>query len=139
MLVAAVVAGAVATAAGAFIYSSSDLRSRNAHLADQVSVAVDSALSHQSFYLQDVADMVGVHDDADTEEFSRYARVRNGNDASVVLVRWLRRSPSGRLLPPHEAGPHPILLERPAADALARAERNAAGARAAVVGRANAS
>src|SRR3954447_10321039 len=114
LLVAAVLVGAVATAVGAFIYGSADLKSRNAHLADRASLAVSTALSHEAFYLEDVADMVGVHDDADVQEFSRYARVRNGTDSSVLLVRWLRRSPSGKLLPPHDAGPRPVLLDRPA-------------------------
>jgi len=139
LLVVAVIAGAVATAAGSFVYGSAELRSRNAHLADRASFAVEAALSHKSFYLQDVADMVGVHDDADTEEFSRYARVRNGNDPSVLLVRWLRRSPSGRLLPPYEAGPRPILLERVAGPRLERAEHKAAGAGSPVVEGANTS
>jgi diguanylate cyclase (GGDEF)-like protein len=139
LLVAAVLVGAVATAAGAFIYGSADLKSRNAHLADRASLAVNAALSHEAFYLEDVADMVGVHDDADVQEFSRYARVRNGTDSSVLLVRWLRRSPSGKLLPPHDAGPRPVLLDRPALRGLAQAERNATQAKARVVAAATSS
>jgi len=57
-----------------------------------------------------VADMVGVHDDADKAEFSRYARVRGRNEASVISVEWLRRSPTGRLVPPRDIGPNPLLV-----------------------------
>jgi diguanylate cyclase (GGDEF)-like protein len=107
------VACTAAAAIGARWYGSDDLHKRNARLADHASSALRSALAHKTYYLQDVADMVGVHDDADAEEFSRYSRVRDGADRTVLLVQWLRRSPSGRLLPPRETGPRPILLRSP--------------------------
>jgi hypothetical protein len=112
-LVAALVAGTAAGAVGARWYGSTELHHRNARLADRASSVMTSALAHRAYYLQDVADMVGVHDDADVGEFSRYARVRRGNDGSVLFIRWLRRSPTGRLLPPREAGPDPVLLTSP--------------------------
>jgi diguanylate cyclase (GGDEF)-like protein len=71
---------------------------------------IGEALHARAYYLQDVADMVGVHDDADATEFSRYARVRGRNEQAILGVQWLRRSPSGRLQPPKETGPDPILV-----------------------------
>ncbi|CAN5581039.1 hypothetical protein BH20ACT18_BH20ACT18_09310 [soil metagenome] len=53
--------------------------------------------------------MVGVHDDADVNEFSRYARVRGRDEQAVVAVQWIRRSPDGRLEPPRDVGPEPVL------------------------------
>ena len=70
---------------------------------------IGEAVRGRTYYLEDVADMVGVHDDADAKEFSRYAPVRGRNEGSVVGVQWLRRSPSGRLQPPREIGAEPIL------------------------------
>src|SRR4051812_48475156 len=61
--------------------------------------------------------MVGVHDDADATEFSRYARVRGRNEHAVLGVQWLRRSPTGRLQPPEETGPNPILVPGSQGDA----------------------
>ena len=72
--------------------------------------------------------MVGVHDDADATEFSRYAHVRGRNEGAIVGVQWLRRSPSGRLQPPKETGPDPILVPGSGSDAELV---DAAGARAA--------
>jgi diguanylate cyclase (GGDEF)-like protein len=80
---------------------------------DRVAAAtsrVESALGDRAFYLEDVADMVGVHDDADAEEFSRYAEVRRGADQAVVAVEWLRRSPDGALVPPHDIGADVVLV-----------------------------
>ena len=54
--------------------------------------------------------MVGVHDDADYPEFSRWAHVRGRNEGAIVSVEWVRHSPSGKLVPPHDIGPHPMLV-----------------------------
>ena len=91
---------------------------------------VAEALRARAFYLEDVADMVGVHDDADATEFSRYARVRGRNESAVVGVQWLRRSPSGRLQPPRETGASPILVpgNGPNAELIDSARRDAAQA-----------
>ena len=40
-------------------------------------------------------------------EFSRWAHVRGRNEGAIVSVEWIRRSPSGRLVPPHDIGPAP--------------------------------
>src|SRR5215213_910775 len=87
-----------------------DLHSgRSARLSD-ARQRIANALHARTYYLEDVADMVGVHDDADAKEFSRYAHVRGRKAAGVVGVQWLRRSPSGRLQPPRETGTHPVLV-----------------------------
>jgi diguanylate cyclase (GGDEF)-like protein len=78
---------------------------------------IADALHARAYYLEDVADMVGVHDDADAKEFSRYAHVRGRTAAAIVGVQWLRRSPSGRLQPPKETGASPVLVSGRGADA----------------------
>src|SRR5437868_1323291 len=83
---------------------------------DRISEArhrISEAVRGRAYLLQDVADMIGVHDDADAAEFSRYAHVRGRNELSVVAIQWLRRSPAGRLQPPRETGPDPILVSPP--------------------------
>jgi diguanylate cyclase (GGDEF)-like protein len=54
--------------------------------------------------------MIGVHDDADFAEFSRWAHVRGRKEGAIVSVEWIRRSPGGKLVPPHDIGPHPLLV-----------------------------
>jgi diguanylate cyclase (GGDEF)-like protein len=103
--------------------------------ADRVDTArrhLAEAVRDRAYYLEDVADMVGVHDDADATEFSRYARVRGRNEQAVVGVQWLRRSPTGRLQPPKETGPDPILVPGSDRDAHLVDAAGAAAARAAV-------
>jgi len=69
------------------------------------------AVGRRAYYLEDVADMVGVHDDADVAEFTRYAHVRvRDEDAdanAVVAVQWVRRSPSGQLAAAGDVPPEP--------------------------------
>jgi diguanylate cyclase (GGDEF)-like protein len=93
---------------------------------------VSDALRRRAYYLEDVADMVGVHDDAASEEFSRYAHVRGRDEHAVLAVQWLRRSPTGKLLPPIETGTNPMLVAPPSAKdaALATAAKRTQAARA---------
>jgi diguanylate cyclase (GGDEF)-like protein len=111
----------------------------NHHLDTSRSARVDDARRHigealraRTYYLEDVADMVGVHDDADATEFARYARVRGRNEHAVLGVQWLRRSPSGRLRPPRETGPDPILVPGGRRDADLVDAARAGAARAAI-------
>jgi diguanylate cyclase (GGDEF)-like protein len=108
--VVALICAAIGGAFAAHRASTHDLESQRAHRAGDAQRHIRDALSGRAYYLEDVADMVGVHDDADVNEFSRYAHVRGRNERSVVSVQWLRRSPSGRLLPPADAGRSPILV-----------------------------
>jgi hypothetical protein len=96
-------AGAIG-ALGIAVVLHHDLDSGRSRRVDDARRYIASALHARIYYLEDVADMVGVHDDADATEFSRYARVRGRNDRAVVGVQWLRRSPSGRLQPPKGNG-----------------------------------
>jgi diguanylate cyclase (GGDEF)-like protein len=103
-----------------------DLDNGRASRLDNARHHIADALRARTYYLEDVADMVGVHDDADATEFSRYAHVRGRNETAIVGVQWLRRSPSGRLQPPAETGAQPILVTGSGDDAklvnAARAE-----------------
>jgi diguanylate cyclase (GGDEF)-like protein len=120
----ALVVATVGAALTAQLVASNSLQQRREHRLDGARRQVADGLRRRTFLLEDVADMVGVHDDADTTEFSRYARVRSRNDPSVVAVQWLRRSVSGRLQPPASAGSAPMLIRpgdrRDAARAHAR-------------------
>ena len=80
---------------------------------DRVAAAqqrISDALRRRAYYLEDIGDMVGVHDDADFPEFSRWAHVRGRNEGAIVSVEWIRRSPDGTLVPPHDIGSHPMLV-----------------------------
>jgi diguanylate cyclase (GGDEF)-like protein len=108
--VAILAAASVVGALGIALVLHHDLDAGRSRHVDEARSHIAGALHARIYYLEDVADMVGVHDDADATEFSRYARVRGRNDGAVVGVQWLRRSPSGRLQPPKETGPDPILV-----------------------------
>ena len=97
------------------------------------------AVGRRAYYLEDVADMVGVHDDADVAEFTRYAHVRGRDEDAdahaVVAVQWVRRSPSGHLaaagdVPPGTQIEQPILFSPvdSANDAAANAARSTVAA-----------
>ena len=80
---------------------------------DRVAAAqqrISDALRRRAYYLEDIGDMVGVHGDADFPEFSRWAHVRGRNEGAIVSVEWVRRSPTGSLVPPRDIGPHPVLV-----------------------------
>src|SRR4051812_16911057 len=113
--VVALVCSTLIAAAAAYLVPRHTLHS---HRSDRIADArgrIGDALRRRAYYLEDVADMVGVHDDADVAEFSRYAHVRGRDENSVVAVQWLRRSPSGKLLPSIGVSPDPILVS-PASD-----------------------
>src|SRR5437764_13939273 len=106
VLVLAAVGGALVAHAVSANQLDHDRATRLALVRDRVA----ATLRQRAYYLEDVADMVGVHDDADVAEFTRYAHVR-GEDAdrdhsAVVAVQWLRRSPSGRLSPAGDVPRH---------------------------------
>jgi diguanylate cyclase (GGDEF)-like protein len=125
-VVIAMILATLAGAIGAYLVSHSQLHSRRSSQVSNASVAISDAVRRRAYYLQDVADMVGVHDDADEAEFSRYAHVRGRNEGAIVAVEWIRRSPSGELVPPKDISPDPELVKAtdPANAQLADAESN---------------
>src|SRR4051794_21021450 len=128
--VVALVCATLVAALAAHLASTHGLDRRRAERAVDARQHISDGLRRRAYFLEDVADMVGVHDDADVKEFSRYAHIRGRNEHAVVAVQWLRRSPDGRLLPPSDAGRQPILVapDRRATPALANAaSRPAAG------------
>ncbi len=106
-MVLATVGGALA----AYYVSRHNLRTARSDRVDTVQQRISDALRRRAYYLEDIGDMVGVHDDADLPEFSRWAHVRGRNESAIVGVEWVRHSPSGRLVPPHDIGPHPVLVK----------------------------
>jgi diguanylate cyclase (GGDEF)-like protein len=140
-IVLALIVIAAGAALATHLVSNRQLHSRRSQRVDTAGQAIAGALHRRIFYLEDVADMVGVHDDADVAEFSRYAHVRgydeDGDAFAVVAVQWVRGSPSGRLAPAGDvpSGTQlttPILLSPPGradaarADAAARHKANSA-------------
>ena len=105
-MVLATVGGALA----AYFVSRHNLDSARSDRVDSAQTRISDALRRRAYYLQDIGDMVGVHDDADDAEFSRWAHVRGRNEGAIVSVEWVRHSPSGKLVPPHDIGPHPMLV-----------------------------
>jgi diguanylate cyclase (GGDEF)-like protein len=123
-IVIAMVLATVGGALAAYFVSRHNLSSTRTDRIDSAQMRISDALRRRAYYLEDVADMVGVHDDADEAEFSRYAHVRGRNEGAIVSVQWIRRSPSGKLAPPAEIGPHPTLV--PPLDGGNKALANAA-------------
>jgi diguanylate cyclase (GGDEF)-like protein len=109
-IVIAMILATIGGALAAYFVSRHSLDSTRSDRIDSAQMRISDALRRRAYYLQDVADMVGVHDDADEPEFSRWAHVRGRNEGAVVSVEWVRHSPSGKLVPPHDIGPHPILV-----------------------------
>jgi diguanylate cyclase (GGDEF)-like protein len=110
-IVVALVFAAIAGALAAHLVTKANLDQERGDRLDAATARVESALGDRTYYLEDVADVVGVHDDADAEEFSRYAEVRRAGDPAVVSVQWLRRSPDGELVPPHDIGTDVTLVQ----------------------------
>jgi diguanylate cyclase (GGDEF)-like protein len=109
-VVAALVLAAVAGALAIHLVSSDRLEDQRADRISDARREITDALAGRQFYLEDVADMIGVHDDADLREFSRYARVRGERESSLVAVQWLRRSPDDQLVTPRDIGVDPLLV-----------------------------
>jgi diguanylate cyclase (GGDEF)-like protein len=109
-IVIAMVFAAVSGATAAYLVSRHNLNSNRAERVNSVQQSISDGLRRRAYYLQDVGDMVGVHDDADLPEFSRWAHVRGRHEGAIVSVEWIRRSPSGKLVPPHDIGPNPMLV-----------------------------
>jgi diguanylate cyclase (GGDEF)-like protein len=109
-IVIAMVLATVGGALAAYFVSRHNLSSARTDRVESAQMRISDALRRRAYYLEDVADMVGVHDDADEEEFSRYAHVRGRNEGAIVSVQWIRRSPSGKLAPPADIGRHPTLV-----------------------------
>jgi diguanylate cyclase (GGDEF)-like protein len=110
-IVIAMVLATVGGALAAYFVSRHNLHSARSNRVESAQQSISDALRRRAYYLEDIGDMVGVHDDADEAEFSRWAHVRGRNEGAVVSVEWVRHSPSGKLVPPHDIGPHPILVE----------------------------
>jgi diguanylate cyclase (GGDEF)-like protein len=102
-IVVALILAAIGGALAAHLVSDHQLQQRRAEQATTAQKGIGAALRRRAFFLEDLADMVGVHDDADVAEFTRYAHIRgrdeNNVGAAVVGVQWVRHSPSGRLVP----------------------------------------
>lgn len=95
----------VGAAAAVYLVSHNTVDATNAEVVETTGERLTDAVGGRAYYLSDLADMVGVHDDADVQEFARWAAVRGENESAMVSIQWLRRSPDGKLLPPGDVGP----------------------------------
>jgi diguanylate cyclase (GGDEF)-like protein len=107
--IAALIVATIGGALAAHFVSDHQLHSRRTERAASAQQRIADALGRRAYYLEDLADMVGVHDDADVAEFTRYAHVRSHNEdsdeAAVVGMQWVRRSPTGRVAPAGDVPP----------------------------------
>jgi diguanylate cyclase (GGDEF)-like protein len=114
-VVSALVLFAVGGAVAAYLVSNDRLHARQTARLDGASDRTSNALRRRAFLLQDLADMIGVHDDADVSEFTRYAHVRGVDEArdgyAFVGIQWVRRSPKGELAPAGDVPPGTKLAE----------------------------
>jgi diguanylate cyclase (GGDEF)-like protein len=111
LTVGALVLATLGASVAAYLVPRHGLHSRRS---DRVAAArhrIGDSLRRRTYFLEDVADMVGVHDDAAAEEFARYAHVRGRDEHAVVAVQWIRHSPNGHLVPPVEVSHDPVLVE----------------------------
>src|SRR5439155_24364211 len=135
-IVAVLALAALGAAIAVHITSTQGLHDRRVNRLQTARHRVADALRRRTYFLEDLADMVGFHDDAAAAEFSRYAHVRGREERAIVSVQWVRRSPRGRLVPPAapdpNPGPTPVLIAPAvqADSALADAAREPAAARA---------
>src|SRR6476646_2654725 len=106
-IVALLLLASLGAAITAHLIFTRDLHERHADSLQSARHRVLDSLQRRAYFLDDLADMVGVHDDAAAEEFSRYAHVRGRNEHAIVAVQWVRRSPSGALVPPAAPDPDP--------------------------------
>ena len=95
-IVAALAIAALGAAIAVHITSTHGLHERRVNRLQTARHRVADALQRRTYFLEDLADMVGVHDDAAAAEFSRYAHVRGREERAIVSVQWVRRSPSGK-------------------------------------------
>src|ERR1043166_9308726 len=111
-LVQRVIVGVLVLAAGGAAIpvharSTKDLNKNRVDRLQAVRHRVTDAVQRRTYFLEDLADMVGVHVDAAAAEFSRYAHVRGRDERAVVSVQWVRRAPDAKLGPPAAPDPNP--------------------------------
>ena len=103
--IAALICSTLVAAVVAYAAPKHAVDSRRAARVRDAREGIRSGFHGRIYYLEDVADMVGVHDDADAKEFSRYSHVRAGDDRSIVGVQWLSRSPAAGCSRPTTSAP----------------------------------
>jgi diguanylate cyclase (GGDEF)-like protein len=107
IIVAAMVLATLGAAVAVHIASTRGLHRRSTHRVQAIQHRLSDAVQRRTYFLEDLADMVGVHDDAAAAEFSRYAHVRGRDERAVVSVQWVRRAPDAKLVPPAAPDPNP--------------------------------
>src|SRR5436190_23231836 len=129
LIVGVLLAASIGAAVAVHAVSTSGLHDKRVGRVEAVRHRITDAVQRRTYFLEDLADMVGVHDDAAAAEFSRYAHVRGREVRAIVSIQCARRSPIGRLVPPADPdanpGPTPVVIAPPvhANRALADAAR----------------
>jgi len=86
-IVAVLAIAALGAAIAVHITSTQGLDERRVNRLQTARHRVADALQRRTYFLEDLADMVGVHDDAAAAEFSRYAHVRGREERAIVSVQ----------------------------------------------------
>jgi diguanylate cyclase (GGDEF)-like protein len=107
LILAAMVLATLGAALAVHLAARQGLHDRRVNRVQLVRHRVSDAVQRRTYFLEDLADMVGVHDDAAAEEFARYAHVRGRFERAVVAVQWVRRAPAGKLVPAAAPDPNP--------------------------------
>src|SRR5947207_1365317 len=114
LLVGVLLVAAIGAAIAAHVVSTQGLHDKRVSRLQTTRQRIADAVQRRTYFLEDLADMVGVHDDAAAAEFARYAHVRGREERAIVSVQWVRRSPSGKLVPAAapdpNPGPTPVLI-----------------------------
>jgi diguanylate cyclase (GGDEF)-like protein len=107
LIVGVLLLASIGSAIAAHVVSTQGLHEKRVNRLQATRDRIKDAVQRRTYFLEDLADMVGVHDDAAAAEFARYAHVRGREESAVVSVQWVRKAPNGVLVPPAEGDPNP--------------------------------
>src|SRR5689334_19462455 len=92
LVIAVLFVASIGAALAVHVVSTRGLHNKRVDRIQAARHRITDAVQRRTYFLEDLADMVGVHDDAAAAEFARYAHVRGRNEGAVVSVQWVRRS-----------------------------------------------
>src|SRR5436309_83043 len=107
LIVGVLLVAAIGAAMAAHTVSTQRLHDKRVNRLQAARHRIADAVQRRTYFLEDLADMVGVHDDAAAAEFARYAHVRGRDEGAVISVQWVRKAPHGTLVPPADGDPNP--------------------------------
>src|SRR5690349_13264548 len=97
LIVGTLLLASIGAAIAAHVVSAQGLHDKRVNRLQLTRNRIKDGVQRRTYFLEDLADMVGVHDDAAAAEFARYAHVRGRDESAVVSVQWVRKAPNGVL------------------------------------------